>query len=268
MLQPSPFEGVRVAWECDLFRRIGEAGGTRREPGGEEVKDVAVPNVRRGDDRSQIKTRERVRDLAEVYTHKREVDAMLDLVPNMFPSDDDPSNTDRTFLEPACGSGNFLEEILHRKLVHVTARRYGRGERYEQRILRCLASIYGIDIDETNVAESRSRLRGLIASHVDNDLNTKVPTAGFAAAVEAILSTNIQRANTLTDAESIVLVQYHASRSGMFVREWSFLQEPDSQMDLFGAPDEPSRDANPIHYSELAANPRPVAAERLNGVEK
>lgn len=53
----------------------------------------------------QIKSRQRVRDLAEVYTHKREVDAMLDLIPDMFPSESDPSNTDRTFLEPACGSG-------------------------------------------------------------------------------------------------------------------------------------------------------------------
>lgn len=59
-------------------------------------------------DRGQIKSRDRVRDLAEVYTHKREVDAMLDLVPGMFPSAADPGNTDRTFLEPACGSGNFL----------------------------------------------------------------------------------------------------------------------------------------------------------------
>src|SRR6185312_1331992 len=73
---------------------------------------------------NQIKTRERVRDLAEVYTHKREVDAMLDLVPEMFPSAGDPNNTDRKFLEPAAGSGNFLEEILRRKLAFVTARRY------------------------------------------------------------------------------------------------------------------------------------------------
>ncbi len=109
----------------------------------------------------QIKSRERVRDLAEVYTHKREVDAMLDLVPDMFPSVEDPGNTDRIFLEPACGSGNFLEEILRRKLAFVTTRRFGRGERYEHRILRCLTSIYGIDISADNVEESRDRLRAV-----------------------------------------------------------------------------------------------------------
>jgi hypothetical protein len=81
----------------------------------------------------QIKSRDRVRSLAEVYTHKREVDAMLDLVRGMFPSAEEPGNTDRTFLEPACGSGNFLEEILRRKLAFVTTRRYGRGERRQRR---------------------------------------------------------------------------------------------------------------------------------------
>lgn len=80
---------------------------------------TTVRTTRRG----QIKTRERVRDLAEVYTHKREVDAMLDLIPDIFPSEHSPSNTDRKFLEPACGSGNFLEDILHRKLSYVTTRR-------------------------------------------------------------------------------------------------------------------------------------------------
>jgi hypothetical protein len=69
-----------------------------------------------------------VRDLAEVYTHEREVNAMLDLVPDMFPSAADTDNTDRAFLEPACGDGNFLVEILRRKLRYVTPRRCGRGE--------------------------------------------------------------------------------------------------------------------------------------------
>ena len=65
---------------------------------------------------NQIKTRNRVRDLAEVYTHEREVNAMLDLVPDTLPSAEQPENHDRTFLEPACGHGNFLMEILRRKL--------------------------------------------------------------------------------------------------------------------------------------------------------
>ena len=210
---------------------------------------------------AQIRTRERVRDLAEVYTHEREVNAMLDLIPDMFPSAEDTGNHDRTFLEPACGSGNFLEEILQRKLSTVTVRSYGRGERYEHRILRCLASTYGIDIDPENVTESRDRLRAAISSHLDRDLNTQEPTRGFTTAVEAILFTNIIRANTLLDSKHIVLVRYRPGRGGTFTREWETLAEPEEspQLDLFGEySDGPRRDNTGIHYSDLAENPGPL----------
>jgi len=203
----------------------------------------------------QIKTRQRVRDLAEVYTHTREVTAMLDLVPDMFPSDTDPNNTDRKFFEPAAGSGNFLEEILRRKLTYVTAERYRSTLSYEHRLLRALASIYAIDIDPQNVDESKERMRHLLQSHLDNDLNTKVPSAGFASAVDAILETNIVLANTLTDLDSIVWVDYRAGRNGTFTREWSTVADDGGQLDLFSAP---QLDLVPVHYSQLADNPGPV----------
>lgn len=206
----------------------------------------------------QIKTRQRVRDLAEVYTHTREVTAMLDLIPDMFPTADDPGNTDRKFFEPAAGSGNFLEEILRRKIAHVSALRYRSAQPYEHRLLRALASIYAIDIDPENVEESRDRLKHVLQSHLDNDLNTKVPTAGFAAAADAILSTNIVLANTLIDLNSIEWVDYRAGRNGTFHREWSTVGEV-NQMDLFSVP---KADQVPIHYSVLADNPRPIAAPR------
>jgi hypothetical protein len=212
--------------------------------------------------RGQIKSRDRVRELAEVYTHKREVDAMLDLVPDMFPTEDDPSNTDRKFLEPACGSGNFLEEILLRKLRFVTVKHYGAGERYEHRILRALASIYAIDISQDNVDESRERLRAVIVAHVDNDMNTKEPTPGLIDAVDAILATNILRGDTLADAGSIRLIDYQAGRSGTFTREWSYL-DPSKNEDLFVLLDV-SRDDEPIHYSELKLNPWPTVAGARN----
>src|SRR5690606_1972503 len=122
----------------------------------------------------QIKTRQRVRDLAEVYTHSREVKAMLDLVPDMFPNEKDPGNTDRKFFEPTAGSGNFLEEILRRKIAFVTSARYPSATLYEHRLLRGLASIYAVDIDSENVAESKDRMKYVIQTHLDNDLNTKV----------------------------------------------------------------------------------------------
>lgn len=219
--------------------------------------------------RTQIKTRDRVRDLAEVYTHEREVNAMLDLMPAMFPSESDPGNHDRRFLEPSCGSGNFLEEILRRKLSTVTVRRYGHSERYEHRILRCLASIYAVDIDAENVTEARDRLRWVIASHVDNDLVSWTVSQGFARAVNTILMTNIQQGNTLVDATTIEFVEYRPGRSGTFTRTWSFLEEaPTSQqLDLFTeSPGEPKMDGVPIHYGLLADNPEPVTATSASGV--
>lgn len=202
-----------------------------------------------------IKTRERVRELAEVYTHKREVNAMLDLVADMFPSASNPGNTDRKFLEPAAGSGNFLEEILRRKLAHVSAYRYRQLPVYEYRVLRALASIYAIDIDPDNVRECKQRLRAVVKSHLDNDLNTRVASEGFASAVEVILGTNIFCADTLKDAHAIEFIDYKPARRGAFVREWSPLDSQSGQLRLFSMP---GRDAAPVHYSELAAFPGPI----------
>ena len=216
------------------------------------VQDLAGLN-------GQIKSRDRVRDLAEVYTHEREVNAMLALVPDMFPSAQDPGNTDRTFLEPACGHGNFLVEILRRKLRFVTPQRYGRGERFEHRVLRCLASVYGIDICEENARDSRERMGVVIGAHVEEHLGTDGPTAGFAAAVDVILATNVICADTLSEATDIELVAYEPGSGGTFIREWSRPLDPDArEPNLLSLP--PRRDELPVHYSELACQAEPAAA--------
>lgn len=223
-------------------------------------KTLAAASGARGH-HSQIKSRERVRDLAEVYTHEREVNAMLDLLPDMFPSARDPGNTDRTFLEPACGHGNFLVEILRRKLEFVTPRRYGRGERFEHRALRCLTSVYGVDINGDNVRESRERMRLVVGAHVEGHLGVDGPTAGFADAAEAILATNVIRADTLAEAAEIELVEYRPGSDGTFTREWGCLDPAADEPNLFSLP--PRRDEAPIHYSELRDNVGPVAREAI-----
>ncbi len=82
-----------------------------------------------------IKSRERVRDLGEVYTQPREVNAMLDLIPGAF------ANIDTRFLEPAAGDGNFLVAILERKISVIDETKHGGSEHwYEFALLRCLAS--------------------------------------------------------------------------------------------------------------------------------
>ena len=101
---------------------------------------------------SQIKTKERVADHGEVFTSEREVNAMLDLVKG------ETERIESRFLEPACGTGNFLAEILHRKLT-VVKNRYRKSQlEYERYAVLAVSSIYGIDILEDNVKECRERL--------------------------------------------------------------------------------------------------------------
>ena len=102
--------------------------------------------------KEQIKSKERVTEHGEVFTNEREVNAMLDLVK------DETERIESRFLEPACGDGNFLIEILRRKLA-VVKRQYGRSRSdYEKYSILALSSIYGVDILEDNASECRNRL--------------------------------------------------------------------------------------------------------------
>jgi len=100
----------------------------------------------------QVVSRKRVTDHGEVYTGKREVNAMLDLVKQ------ETERIESRFLEPACGTGNFLAEVLERKL-RIVESRYSKSQlEYERNAVLAVTSIYGIDILEDNVMECCSRL--------------------------------------------------------------------------------------------------------------
>jgi hypothetical protein len=210
---------------------------------------------------SQTRTRERVRELAEVYTHAREVNAMLDLVPDMFPSADRPKDIGRKFLEPACGSGNFLVAILERKLAFVTSALYRSDATFETAVLKAVSSTYGIDIDPTNVDHSRKFMRAEVGHHLDH--HGRSVTVDFWSAIDTILGTNIVCADTLADAKRIELVDYHWQRkAGLVIREWSFLEE-DEHVDLFSTEATPKRDEVPLVYGELSKHPEPTEATRV-----
>ena len=100
----------------------------------------------------QVKCKTRVADHGEVFTHEREVNAMLDLVKQ------ETERIDSRFLEPACGTGNFLAEVLNRKLNEVENRYKKNQLDFERYAIIALSSIYGIDILEDNVFECRDRL--------------------------------------------------------------------------------------------------------------
>ena len=91
-----------------------------------------------------IKSKQRVKDFAEVFTPKHIVKDMCDLVPEEM-----WTNVETTFLEPACGTGNFLVEILERKFKLCEDWQGG---------LIALKSVYGVDIQQDNVEEAKGRL--------------------------------------------------------------------------------------------------------------
>lgn len=101
---------------------------------------------------NQIKSKERVADFGEVFTNEREVNAMLDLVKQ------ETERIESRFLEPACGEGAFLKEILHRKLEVVKNRYKKSPYDYERYAILALTSIYGVDIMEDNAEICRNNL--------------------------------------------------------------------------------------------------------------
>lgn len=100
----------------------------------------------------QVKSRQRVAEHGEVFTAEREVKAMCDLVKA------ETERIDSRFLEPACGDGNFLVEILTRKLAVVRKKYRKFPMDYEKYSVLAVSSIYGVDIMQDNCEACRERL--------------------------------------------------------------------------------------------------------------
>lgn len=154
---------------------------------------------------AQIKSKQRVQDHGEVYTNPREVNAMLDLVKH------ETERIESRFLEPACGNGNFLVEILRRKL-NVVDRLYSKHlPDYERYSILALTSIYGVELLEDNAQDCRDRLYDIweeaytkqAKSNIDEDIKR---TAAY------ILEKNILCGDALTmlrnDGKPIVFAQW------------------------------------------------------------
>lgn len=149
----------------------------------------------------QIKSRERVRQLAEVYTADREINSMLDLVGVAA------FNIDYKWLEPACGNGNFLVKILERKLISVCSRAR-RQDEFEFYTLIALASIYAIDIDQENIAEARLRLEALILAIYSDRQNTKKMKPGFKRSLGYILMHTVLVGDSINGADRIFFTEF------------------------------------------------------------
>src|SRR6185503_13752690 len=132
----------------------------------------------------QVKSKRRVADHGEVFTAHREVNAMLDLVKQ------EAERIDSRFLEPACGTGNFLVEILRREL-NIVENRYKTSQlEFERHAIVAISSIYGVDILMDNVQTCRDRLLGVFTHYYLNNYKKGFKPQCLKAA-EFILSRNI-----------------------------------------------------------------------------
>jgi hypothetical protein len=209
----------------------------------------------------QVKSKQRVTDHGEVLTAEREVNAMLDLVKQ------ETERIESRFLEPACGNGNFLAEILRRKL-NVVKTRYGNNPPdYEKYAVLAVSSIYGVDILSDNVIDCQERLFKIF--DVEYSTNCKYQTTDECRkAVRNILHHNILCGDALTmkttDGMPIVFSEWslipgdlmkrrdfrlcemlegHRKARNIFMQDWEY----DYEVKAFIP--KPIREFEPLHYS-------------------
>ena len=134
-----------------------------------------------------VKSRQRVADHGEVFTPAWMVEAMLDLVKP------ETERIDSRFLEPACGSGNFIVQILKRKLAAVELK-FGKSDFERQHYaLLGLMCIYGIELLADNISECRANVLEVFADYLKLDESDDL----YRAATH-VLSTNLVHGDALT----------------------------------------------------------------------
>ena len=210
-------------------------------------------------DTGQLKSKKRVTDHGEVFTSEREVNAMLDLVKQ------ETERIDSRFLEPACGNGNFLAEVLRRKLTTVEANYKKSQLEYERYAVIAISSIYGVDILEDNAQECRERLFNIFDEQYSkiykNDCKEECRIS-----VEFLLKRNILWGDALDFTNPvtkvpIVFSEWSAVNGSMLKRRdyvFKFLVEKTHQFSMFNdegnpaAIDEPVKDYPVMHFLKLA----------------
>ena len=203
--------------------------------------------------KSQIKSRQRVAQHGEVFTNPREVNAMLDLVRN------ETFRIDSRFLEPACGDGNFLIEILRRKLSLLSSVKS--STEWEFNSLIAVGSCYGIELLEDNAEACRERLYREVVGQMGRMGNL----GGYGKSLRYMLRKNIVCGDALTyrtaDNKPITFCEWTPIAGSMqFSRrdfQFDFLVNQTHQYSLFDEQgeaqnfDEPVRSYPPMHYTQL-----------------
>lgn len=178
---------------------------------------------------SLVKSKQRVADHGEVFTPVSMVEAMLNLVKS------ETERIDSRFLEPACGSGNFLVQILGLKLAAVELK-YGSSE-FERRhyALLALMCVYGIELLPDNIAECRANLLEIFAGYLNLD-----PADDLYHAATYVLLQNIVHGDALSmrkfDTTAITFAEWGYVGKGKFQRR-DFRFESLTQSSTFSTED-------------------------------
>lgn len=160
---------------------------------------------------THIKSRKRVADHGEVFTPAWMVEAMLDLVKG------ETDRIDSRFLEPACGSGNFIVQIFRRKLAAVELK-YGKSD-FERRqySLLALMCIYGIELLDDNITECRANVLEILAEYLALDVSDELYRAA-----SYVLSQNIVHGDAMKmltcDGQPITFAEWGYLGKGKFQR--------------------------------------------------
>jgi hypothetical protein len=206
-----------------------------------------------------VRSKQRVADHGEVFTPTPMVEAMLDLVK------DESERIDSCFLEPACGSGNFLVPVLKRKLATVQAR-YGKNH-FEMRHQALLALMcnYGIELLEDNVKECRQNLLEVFAEYLKI-----LPGDQWYMAASEVLRANIVYGDALSmttrsgNPQPITFPEWSYVGKGTYRRR-DFRFDTLTQMGSFGAEDSlfadlgkheiftPTKDFPPLSVRDIAS---------------
>lgn len=160
---------------------------------------------------SLIKSKKRVADHGEVFTPEWLVDSMLQRVK------EESDRIDSRFLEPACGSGNFLVRVLQHKLAAVELK-YGKSDFERQHYaLLSLMCIYGIELLLDNIYECRENLLEIFASYLNVDASDDLYRAA-----SCVLSWNLVHGDALkmlaSDGEPITFAEWGYLGKGKFQR--------------------------------------------------
>jgi len=206
---------------------------------------------------SLIKSRKRVADHGEVFTPAWMVQAMLDLVKG------ETERIDSRFLEPACGSGNFLVGIVKRKLAAVELK-FGKSD-FEKRhyALLALMCTYGIELLSDNIAECRSNILEILADYLNLE-----ESDDLSRAASYVLLQNLVHGDAMTmrasDGQPIKFAEWGYLGKGKFQRR-DFRLDSLTQMSALGEEGAlfahvgkheiftPTRTYPPMTVSELAA---------------